>query len=99
MRLLAGDAAEEFLSGCPSCRTRSCCRTFSIPAIGHGLKRSFGRSRRNSGHDRRSHSVLGLTPDASERSLRAYRALGRSSPDMNPGDAHAAEMMNKINAA
>lgn len=40
-------------SGCPSCRTWSCCRTFSIPASGHGLKRRFGRSRRNR-HDRRS---------------------------------------------
>lgn len=47
------------------------------------------------------YSVLGLTPDASDEEVkRAYRALAKKyHPDMNPGDAHAAEMMNKINAA
>ncbi len=45
--------------------------------------------------------VLGLTPDASDEEVkRAYRALAKKyHPDMNPGDAHAAEMMNRINAA
>lgn len=45
--------------------------------------------------------VLGLTPDATDEEVkRAYRALAKKyHPDMNPGDAHAAEMMNKINAA
>lgn len=47
------------------------------------------------------YSVLGLTPDATDEEVkRAYRALAKKyHPDMNPGDAHAAEMMNKINAA
>ena len=47
------------------------------------------------------YSVLGLTPDASDEEVkRAYRALAKKyHPDMNPGDAHAAEMMNKITAA
>lgn len=45
--------------------------------------------------------VLGLSPGASDDEVkRAYRALAKKyHPDMNPGDAHAAEMMNKINAA
>jgi len=45
--------------------------------------------------------VLGLTPDASEDDVkRAYRQLAKKyHPDMNPGDAHAAKMMNDINAA
>lgn len=45
--------------------------------------------------------VLGLTPDASEEEVkRAYRQLAKKyHPDMNPGDAHAAKMMNDINAA
>lgn len=45
--------------------------------------------------------VLGLTPDATDEEVkRAYRALAKKyHPDMNPGDPHAAEMMNKINAA
>ena len=47
------------------------------------------------------YSVLGLTPDATDEEVkRAYRALAKKyHPDMNPGDPHAAEMMNKINAA
>lgn len=45
--------------------------------------------------------VLGLTPGASDEEVkRAYRQLAKKyHPDMNPGDAHAAEMMNRINAA
>ena len=47
------------------------------------------------------YSVLGLTPDATDEEVkRAYRALAKKyHPDMNPGDPHAAEMMNRINAA
>ena len=45
--------------------------------------------------------ILGLKPDASEEEVkRAYRQLAKKyHPDMNPGDAHAAKMMNDINAA
>lgn len=45
--------------------------------------------------------VLGLQPGASEEEVkRAYRQLAKKyHPDMNPGDAHAAKMMNDINAA
>ena len=45
--------------------------------------------------------VLGLEPGASEEEVkRAYRQLAKKyHPDMNPGDAHAAKMMNDINAA
>lgn len=45
--------------------------------------------------------VLGLSPGASDEAVkRAYRALAKKyHPDMNPGDRHAAEMMNQINAA
>lgn len=45
--------------------------------------------------------VLGLTPDASEEDVkRAYRQLAKKyHPDRNPGDEHAAQMMNEINAA
>ena len=45
--------------------------------------------------------ILGLQPDASEEDVkRAYRQLAKKyHPDMNPGDAHAAKMMNDINAA
>lgn len=45
--------------------------------------------------------VLGLTPDATDEEVkRAYRALAKKyHPDMNPDDPHAAEMMNRINAA
>lgn len=45
--------------------------------------------------------VLGLEPGASEEEVkRAYRLLAKKyHPDMNPGDAYAAKMMNDINAA
>jgi len=45
--------------------------------------------------------VLGLQPGASDEEVRrAYRQLAKKyHPDVNPGDAHAAEMMNRINAA
>ena len=45
--------------------------------------------------------VLGLEPGASEEDVkRAYRQLAKKyHPDMNPGDSHAAKMMNDINAA
>jgi len=45
--------------------------------------------------------ILGLQPGASEEEVkRAYRQLAKKyHPDMNPGDAHAAKMMNDINAA
>ena len=45
--------------------------------------------------------VLGLTPDATDDEVKqAYRRLAKKyHPDMNPGDPHAAEMMNQINAA
>ncbi len=45
--------------------------------------------------------VLGLEPGASDEEVkRAYRQLAKKyHPDMNPGDAHAAKMMNDINAA
>ena len=45
--------------------------------------------------------VLGLTPDATDEEVkRAYRQLAKKyHPDMNPGDAYAAQKMNEINAA
>ena len=47
------------------------------------------------------YAVLGLEPGASEEDVkRAYRQLAKKyHPDMNPGDAYAAKMMNDINAA
>jgi len=47
------------------------------------------------------YKVLGLQPGASDDEVkRAYRQLAKKyHPDMNPGDAHAARMMNEINAA
>lgn len=45
--------------------------------------------------------ILGLPPTATDEEVkRAYRQLAKKyHPDMNPGDAHAAKMMNDINAA
>ena len=47
------------------------------------------------------YKVLGLQPDASDEEVkRAYRQLAKKyHPDINPGDAYAAKMMNDINAA
>ena len=47
------------------------------------------------------YQVLGLKPGASDEEVkRAYRLLAKKyHPDMNPGDAHVAKMMNEINAA
>lgn len=47
------------------------------------------------------YKILGLAPGASDDEVkRAYRQLAKKyHPDMNPGDAHAAKMMNDINAA
>lgn len=47
------------------------------------------------------YSVLGLSPSASEEEVRkAYRALVKKyHPDLNPGDAAAAEKMKEVNAA
>lgn len=44
---------------------------------------------------------LGISPDATEEEIKtAYRSLAkRYHPDANPREAHAAEKMNRINAA
>jgi curved DNA-binding protein CbpA len=47
------------------------------------------------------YGVLGVSSSASQEQIRSqYRALVREyHPDLHPGDAHAAEMMEKVNAA
>ena len=47
------------------------------------------------------YQILNIPPTATDEEVkRAYRALAKKyHPDMNPGDQHAAEMMNQINAA
>lgn len=47
------------------------------------------------------YKILGVSPDISEDGLtRAYRSLARRyHPDLNPGDANAANRMSEINAA
>jgi curved DNA-binding protein CbpA len=47
------------------------------------------------------YAVLGVSPSASQEQIRTqYRELVRKyHPDLHPGDAHAADMMEKVNAA
>ena len=47
------------------------------------------------------YKVLGVSRDASDEEIKkAYRELTKKyHPDLNPGDEHAAQMMNDVNAA
>ena len=47
------------------------------------------------------YKVLGVSRDASDEEIKkAYRDLTKKyHPDLNPGDEHAAQMMNDVNAA
>ena len=51
--------------------------------------------------NRDPYQVLGVSPGASDEEVtKAYRKLAKKyHPDLNPGDASAAEKMSEINAA